>query len=258
MPWCSSKTSWETVSPIFLCDLSLIKSVSSRRFISISVTYFYQLEVNTSTFFREREKKTDRQRTLWIFFPSFLKFCHPTAALPFAFLLGTMSKGNIKSYPPLQPTESKKYAILISGERVWVIAYQEYLELQIKNLRMGKPSFSFLHAMLLKKKISDLWTVLVLEEGTSKIKSHDWRNNKRPFQKDLQRILAYIYSCCFFFFSKFCFLGKVVVQYLTEYFCMPAPYVLGKSRWHYVIYRKESGKVKNISGTYQVNKVCWS
>lgn len=111
---------------------------------------------------------------------------------------------------------------------------------------------------VIEKKISDLWTVLVLEEVTSKIKSHDWRNNKRPFQKDLQRILAYIYSCCLFFFSKFCFLGKVVVQYLTEYFCMPAPYVLGKSRWHYVIYRKESGKVKNISGTYQVNKVCWS
>lgn len=48
------------------------------------------------------------------------------------------------------------------------------------------------------------------------------------FSKDLQ-ILAYIYR---FFFSKFCFLGKVVVQYFTEYFCVPPPYVLGKNRWH--------------------------
>lgn len=37
----------------------------------------------------------------------------------------------------------------MSGERVWVIAYQEYSELQIKNLRMGKPSYSILHAKLL-------------------------------------------------------------------------------------------------------------
>lgn len=85
-------------------------------------------------------------------FPSFFQLCHPTAALPFAFLLGTMSKGNIKSYPPLQPTESKKYVILMSGERVWVIAYQEYSELQIKNLRMGKPSCSIHHAVIGKNK----------------------------------------------------------------------------------------------------------
>lgn len=62
---------------------------------------------------------------------------------------------------------------------------------------------------VIEKKISDLWTVLVLEEVTSKIKSHDWRNNKRPFQKDLQRSPAYIYSCLFFFFPNFVFWGKL-------------------------------------------------
>lgn len=125
----------------------------------------YQLEKYFYIFQREREK----EKIPVDVFPSFFLFCHPTAPLPFAFLLGTMSKRNIKSYPPLQPTESKKYVILMSGERVWVIAYQEYSELEIKNLRMGKPSWSFHHAMLLKKKITVLWTILALGEVSSKI-----------------------------------------------------------------------------------------
>ena len=128
------------------------------------------MEIGTSTFFREREReerkkkkkegrkegkkegRKKKEKTPVDIFSSFFKFCHPIAALPFAFLLGTMSKGNIKSYPLLQPTESKKYVILMSGERVWVIAYQEYSALQIKNLRMGKPSCSFHHVILLEKK----------------------------------------------------------------------------------------------------------
>lgn len=175
-------------SPLFFYVTSSLSILSpfSRCFISISVTYSYELEIGTSTFFREeRQTENRKKRSLCGCFTSFLKFCHPTAALPFAFLLGTMSKGNIKSYPPLQPTESKKYVILTSGERVWVIAYKEYSELQIKNLRMGKPSCSFTMLCYWKKnKISGLWTILALEEFSSKIKSRECRNNK-PFQKDL-------------------------------------------------------------------------
>lgn len=162
-----------------------------------------------STFFRDRkrERQTDRQKEKIPVdvFPSFFQLCHPTAALPFAFLLGTMSKGNIKSYPPLQPTESKKYVILMSGERVWVIAYQEYSELQIKNLRMGKPSCSIHHAVIgknkTKQKNSCLWTILALKEVVVKIKSHECRNSKRPFQKDFSIYLQ--------FFSNFVFWGKL-------------------------------------------------
>lgn len=84
---------------------------------------------------------------MWMFFPPFKKFCHPTAALPFAFLLGTMSKSNIKSYPPLQPTESGKVrhpdewgeSMGYRTPRIFGTANQESED--------GKPSCSFHHAM---------------------------------------------------------------------------------------------------------------
>lgn len=111
----------------------------------------YLLEIDTYTFSSERERRKEGKDPCGCFSLFFFLFCHPPAALPFAFLLGSMSKGNIESYSPLQPTESKKCIILMSGERVWVIAYHRYLELQIKNLRMGKPSCSFPHACSCKK-----------------------------------------------------------------------------------------------------------
>lgn len=67
-----------------------------------------------------------------------------------------MSNVNIKSYPALQPTESKKYVILMSGERVCTIAYHQYSELETKNLWIGKPSCSLHPAMLLEKKVTVL------------------------------------------------------------------------------------------------------
>lgn len=93
-----------------------------------------------------------------------------------------MSKGNIKSYPPLQTTESKKYVILMSGERVWVFTYHVCSELQIKNLRMGKPSYSFHHAVIAKKKKKTVLLIILALEVSSKIKSHKY-NTKTPFQK---------------------------------------------------------------------------
>lgn len=53
-----------------------------------------------------------------------------------------MSKFNIKSYPAVQPTESKKHVIVMSGEKACSVAYHDELELQIKNLRVGKPACS--------------------------------------------------------------------------------------------------------------------
>lgn len=103
---------------------SLINSVSLL-FPFLSPTH-YLLEIDTSKFFRETERGRERERKdpcgfFSSFFFFFLKVCHPTAALLFAFLLGSMSKSNIKSYPPLQPPESKKYVILMTGARPWVI-----------------------------------------------------------------------------------------------------------------------------------------
>lgn len=112
-----------------------------------------------------------------------------------------MSKGNIKSYPPLQPTESKKYAILISGERVWVIAYQEYLELQIKNLRMGKPSFSFLHAVLLKKKSQIYEQFLFLKKLLLKLNHMIEGITKDLFKKIFSGVQPIFTVVCFFFFQ---------------------------------------------------------
>lgn len=164
-PCCGPQKPPGRQSPLFFYVTSSLSILSpfSRCFISISVTYSYELEIGTSTFFREeRQTENRKKRSLCGCFTSFLKFCHPTAALPFAFLLGTMSKGNIKSYPPLQPTESKKYVILTSGERVWVIAYKEYSELQIKNLRMGKPSCSFTMLCYWKKTKSQVYEQFLL------------------------------------------------------------------------------------------------
>lgn len=96
-----------------------------------------------------------------------------------------MSKSNIKSYPPLQPTKSGKVrhpdewgkSMGYRIPRIFGTANQESED--------GKPSCSFHHAMLLQNKTQFYEQFLLLKKFLLKLNHMNSRNTKRAFQKDL-------------------------------------------------------------------------